>query len=227
MCKIELSLGKLPERSRSWCQPENLLMRRAAAGSNRRRRDLWHGPDCRSNVRNSGGEPRRQHGGLQKQFLLSAGLRASARCCSPIQILAGCCLGRSVVACSKLLFDGKPEAVAEVASRAASLTRQRIAKDRERLLIPADAASVSGLAKHYASKEFGDLAVSSANGVTTFDLGEWKSTVASRKNDDGTISFITIDPGTDGFEFVVGERGGKRVLIIRDGQHEYVFNEVA
>jgi hypothetical protein len=60
-----------------------------------------------------------------------------------------------------------------------------------------------------------------------FDFGEWKSTVASRKNDDGTMSFITIDPAVYGFEFVVGERGGKRVLIIRDGQHEYVFNEAA
>ena len=51
--------------------------------------------------------------------------------------------------------------------------------------------------------------------------------MASRKNDDGTTSFITIDPGTDGFEFVVGEREGKRALIIRDGQHEYTFREVA
>ena len=41
------------------------------------------------------------------------------------------------------------------------------------------------------------------------------------KNDDGSISFITIDPGTDGFEFVVGNRAGKRVLIIRDG-HTFV-----
>lgn len=65
----------------------------------------------------------------------------------------------------------------------------------------------------------------SENGATIFDLGEWKSQVASRKNDDGTISFITIDPGTDGFEFVVGDREGKRVLIIRDGQHEYIFRE--
>jgi hypothetical protein len=63
--------------------------------------------------------------------------------------------------------------------------------------------------------------------ATIFDLGEWQSTVASRKNDDGTTSFITIDPGTDGFEFVVGDRAGKRVLIIRDGQHEYVFAETA
>jgi hypothetical protein len=51
--------------------------------------------------------------------------------------------------------------------------------------------------------------------------------VASRKNDDGTISIITIDPGADGFEFLVGARSGKRVLIIRDGQHEYIFTEAS
>jgi hypothetical protein len=93
--------------------------------------------------------------------------------------------------------------------------------------VPAAPASVAGLAKRYFSKELGELAVLIQDGVSTFDLGEWKSTVASRKNDDGTTSFITIDPGNDGFEFVVGERAGKRVLIIRDGQHEYVFSETA
>ena len=41
------------------------------------------------------------------------------------------------------------------------------------------------------------------------------------------FSFITIDPTDDGFEFVVGERSGRWVLIIRDGQHEYVFTEAA
>ena len=65
------------------------------------------------------------------------------------------------------------------------------------------------------------------DGATTFDFGEWKSTVASRKNDDGTTSFITINPTNDGFEFVVAERAGKWVLTIRDGQHEYIFTEVA
>ena len=126
----------------------------------------------------------------------------------------------------EILFDGKPEAVADVASRAAAHKAQ-IAKERERLVVPAAAEPVSGLAKHYSSKELGELAVANQNGVTLFDLGEWKSSVASRKNDDGTTSFITIDPGTEGFEFVVGERGGKRVLVIRDGQHEYVFTETA
>lgn len=42
----------------------------------------------------------------------------------------------------------------------------------------------------------------------------------------GSAGCIVGSAGTDGFEFVVGERGGKRVLIIPDGQHEYVY-EVA
>ena len=41
-----------------------------------------------------------------------------------------------------------------------------------------------------------------------------------------TISFITIDPDLSGaFEFVVTARGGKKALVIRDGQHDYVFTE--
>ena len=44
---------------------------------------------------------------------------------------------------------------------------------------------------------------------------------------DSKIMLITIDPTNDGFEFVMGERTGKRVLIIRDGQHEYSFTEAA
>jgi hypothetical protein len=63
--------------------------------------------------------------------------------------------------------------------------------------------------------------------ATIFDVGEWKSAVASRKNDDGTMSFVTIDPTIDGFEFVVAEKDGKRRLITRDAQHEYVWTEEA
>jgi hypothetical protein len=126
----------------------------------------------------------------------------------------------------EILFDGKPEAEADIASSAAA-HKAELAKQRERLVVPAAPEMVSGLAKHYSSKELGELDVRSSNGATIFDLGEWKSSVASRKNDDGTTSLITIDPGTEGFEFVVGERSGKRVLVIRDGQHEYTFIESA
>lgn len=122
----------------------------------------------------------------------------------------------------EVLFAGKPEAEADVASRAAAHKAER-AKDRERLVLPPAAEAAAGLARHYSSKELGDLDVRSNNGSTIFDVGEWRSSVASRKNDDGTTSFIMVDPGILGFEFVVGERGGQRALIVRDGQHEYTF----
>ena len=68
----------------------------------------------------------------------------------------------------------------------------------------------------------GEIAVTHPGAETVFDFGEWKTPVASRKNPDGTISFITIAPGGGGFEFVVGS-GPKKTLVIRDAQHEYVF----
>ena len=126
----------------------------------------------------------------------------------------------------EVTFDGKPEAVGDVAG-AASRHKAVLAKERERLVIPADGTEVAKLATRYASKSLGDLKVERGAGGIVFDFGEWKSAVASRKNDDGTISFITVDPTIEGFEFVAGTREGKRVLVVRDGQHEYVFTEGA
>jgi len=126
----------------------------------------------------------------------------------------------------EVVFDGKPEAAGDVASRAAN-HKAEMAKERERLVVPADPVLVAKLAKRYTSKELGAISVVNKDGVITFDFGEWKSTVAPRKNDDGTISFITIDPTNNGFEFVVADNAGKRELIIRDGQHEYIFTEAA
>jgi CubicO group peptidase (beta-lactamase class C family) len=124
----------------------------------------------------------------------------------------------------EIVFDGKPEAVGNVDAAAANFKAQ-LAKERERLVVPANPDVVGKLAKQYSSPALGDIAVGADGGGTTFDFGEWKSKVASRKNDDGTISLITIDPTNAGFEFVVADRSGKRALVTRDGQHEYVFME--
>ena len=81
------------------------------------------------------------------------------------------------------------------------------------------------MAARYTSAALGEIKVVRQKSGTVFDFGEWKSAVASRRNDDGTLSFVTIDPTIDGIEFVVADRDGKRALIIRDGQHEYIFTE--
>jgi CubicO group peptidase (beta-lactamase class C family) len=124
----------------------------------------------------------------------------------------------------EVLFDGKPEAE-ETLNGAVARRKAAIAKERERLVVPADPEAVAKLGKRYTCKELGEVKVVKEGKTIVFDAGEWKSAVASRKNDDGTISFITIDPSSAGFEFVMGDKDGKRQLVTRDAQHEYVFVE--
>jgi hypothetical protein len=125
---------------------------------------------------------------------------------------------------AEVLFDGQLEAADDVAAQAKTYAAE-LAKVRERLVVPADPALVAKLAARYTSKELGEITVKKQGAATVFDFGEFASSIATRKNDDGTISFQTIDPAEDGLEFVAGERSGKRVLVIRDAQHEYVFTE--
>ena len=124
----------------------------------------------------------------------------------------------------EVLFDGRPEADSEIATRAKAM-RAQILAERKLLTVPPDAAAASKLAGKYSSDALGNIAVTRAGDTTTFDFGEWKSPVASRKNPDGTISFITTAPGINGLEFVVGEAEGKRTLVFRDAQHQYAFTE--
>lgn len=123
----------------------------------------------------------------------------------------------------EVLFDGHPEAEALLSADAKSFYAE-LAAERKLMTIPADANESAKLAKHYANSSLGGITVSTSGTSTIFDFSEWKSEVASRKNPDGTISFITVVPGELGFEFVVGS-GAKRTLTLRDAQHEYVFEE--
>jgi CubicO group peptidase (beta-lactamase class C family) len=124
----------------------------------------------------------------------------------------------------EVLFDGKPEAVENVAAQAKRL-KESITAERKRLTAPADATASGKLAARYHNDELGDIAVSHKGKATWFDFGGWRSEVASRSNDDGSLSFVTISPGEDGFEFVVADKGETRSLVLRDAQHEYAFAE--
>ena len=222
--QLELSLGKLPD-GKQLVSAENLLARRARqidVGE-----DHYYGMGLMVDSRY--GIPVVHHGGSMAgyksdiDFLPDSGVGAVLLTNSDN---GGMLLGPFRRRLLEVLFDGKPEAAGDVAAQAAR-HKEVLAKERSRLEVPADASLVSQLATRYYSKDLGELTVLSNNGATTFDFGEWKSAVASRKNDDGTISFITIDPTNSGFEFVKTEKSGKRALVIRDGQHEYTFTEAS
>lgn len=119
----------------------------------------------------------------------------------------------------EVLFDGRPEADADLAARAKTYF-EVLAAERKLLTVPAAADLASGLASEYANAALGGIRVSREGAETVFDFGEWKSPVATRKNPDGTVSFLTTAPGILGFEFVLG---AGRTLTVRDAQHEYKF----
>ncbi|HEX2341826.1 MAG TPA: serine hydrolase domain-containing protein [Vicinamibacterales bacterium] len=122
----------------------------------------------------------------------------------------------------EVLFDGRPQADADLTAQAKSYFEQ-LAAERKLLTVPATQAEAAKLAARYTNDALGEIAVQRNRAATVFDFGEWKSEVASRKNPDGTISFLTITPGIFGLEFVVGS-GPNPTLVVRDAQHEYVFS---
>jgi hypothetical protein len=124
----------------------------------------------------------------------------------------------------EVLFDGKPEADAQLAANA-EVFKSAMAKEFELLSVPAEKDRSAALGGRYRNQVLGDIRVQRVDGATTFDFGEWRSEVGSRENPDGTTSFMTIVPGLTGLEFVVGE-GEEETLIMRDAQHEYVFDAI-
>jgi CubicO group peptidase (beta-lactamase class C family) len=222
--KMELALGLLPDGTRLLSK-DSLLERRKGQAS--MGEDTTYGMGLV--VDTQYGIPVIHHGGSlfgyksDMIFLPDHGVGAVVLTNSDTGSYLGGLLRRRLL---EVLFDGKAEAV-EQARVALQQRRAGIAKNRERLVIPADATEAGKLAAHYVSPSLGALRVRSENGATIFDFANWHSAVASRRNDDGSLSFIAIDPTIGGFTFVVGASDGKRALIIRDAQHEYAFIESA
>ena len=220
--QMELALGKLAD-GRPLVSQENLLARRAAqipVGE-----DMAYGMGL--TVDGRWGIQILRHGGSMPGYrsdmmwLPEYGVGAVVLTNS---VAGGALLAPFLRRLVEVLFDGRSEAGEQLAVAAAQIDAS-IAKARERLAIPPDPAEAGKLAPYYRSPALGGLAVKQAARTLVFDLGEWRSTMASRRNDDGTVSFITIDPTVGGYGFVTSERAGKRALVIRSGQHEYVFTE--
>jgi len=124
----------------------------------------------------------------------------------------------------EVLYDGHAEAAGDIKARARQIEAERV-EFRRRLLVPAAPADVAQIAASYFNPDLGSIAVEKVGATVRFRTAAWSSAVASRHNDDGTTSFLTIDPALQGLDLVVGKNGGKRTLTTRDGQHTYVFVE--
>jgi CubicO group peptidase (beta-lactamase class C family) len=125
----------------------------------------------------------------------------------------------------EVIYDGKPEAVSEIAA-AASRNKAQIAARRAKITVPGDPAVLSALAPRYRTPAIGDLTIRDQGGTKWIKAGVIDGPLATRTNADGTVSLVTAGPGAIGVEAVMGQQNGLRTLTILDSQHEYVYTEV-
>jgi len=122
----------------------------------------------------------------------------------------------------EIVFDGKPEADESI--RLAAANRKAASeKMRELLTLPIPADALGKLAPRYKNAQLGNITVTRKGGKVYVRTVNWGSELALRKNEDGTQSYLTIDPGLEGIEFVRDDKADKPTLILRDAQHEYRF----
>lgn len=124
----------------------------------------------------------------------------------------------------EIMFDGEPQALA-IADANAKANKASWDAQRKLIQYPADKAALDGLAARYHNDALGDVVVTKKDGKAWFDVGAFKSEIATSPQPDGSLAFVMIDPVASGFLLVRADVDGRRRLIARDGQHEYVFEE--
>ena len=125
----------------------------------------------------------------------------------------------------EVVYDGKPEAEKAIAPAAARLRAANEAR-RARLTVPGDPNVLAGLARAYRSPDGLNLTITDRDGGKTLSAGFIEGPIATRKNPDGSVSIVTVGPGSIGVDALVGVKDGKRTLSIRDSQHEYLYTEI-
>ncbi|MBA0084091.1 MAG: beta-lactamase family protein, partial [Acidobacteria bacterium Pan2503] len=154
--KLEMDKGKVSD-GKQLVSAENLLARRApqvALGE-----DATYGMGLE--VSTKYGVPVLSHGGSMGGFKSNWYLLPDSEIGAAILTnsdTGGMLLGPFSRRLLEVVFDGKPEAEGDVAAQAARYKAQ-LAKERERLVVPAAPDLVAKLAKKYACKELGEIDV--------------------------------------------------------------------
>lgn len=220
--QLELGRGVLPEGKRVVSEANLLERRKHGVPSGE---DQWYGMGLFED--RFYGVPVVYHGGAMPGYMTNFWVLPDAKVAAVL--LTNADTGNSLLRpfmrrLLEVLYDGKPEAAGNVAATAAAI-QASAKKEREKLVLPPAPDAVAALAKSYSSAELGKLKVVREGDGVRFVFTDWSSAMATKRNDDGTLSFVTADPSITGFAFTVAEDKGKRTLVVRDSQHEYVFRE--
>ncbi len=218
----ELKEGVLPSGKRM-VSADNLLIRRARGvptGNN-----TWYGMGLEDDA--TFGVSVIQHGGSMFGYksnwfaIPSAGVGMVVLTNSEYGYALADALKRKLL---EVLYNGKPEAAEDVTS---TVTRRAAseAKFRSQLVYPVPVASSATIIGSYSNPELGPLKISRDGDRLLLRATSIWSELATKPNDDGTTSIVTISPGIGGESMLIGNKNGLVTLTLNDGQHDYVWQK--
>ena len=88
-------------------------------------------------------------------------------------------------------------------------------------------AWVTAVAGAWTADGLGRIELRSEKGKAVFDAGEWKVTFGKKTDRDGTVKLVTTSAPLAGFELIPRDKDGRKVLVLDDEQHSYVFERAA
>lgn len=126
----------------------------------------------------------------------------------------------------ELLFDGKPEAQADMENVLSRRKNELERTQKQRVLKPG-AAWFKTFAGRYHNEELGGLTLQVHGDAASFRSDGWQGEAAKKVASDGAVSLVSVTPPFGDLEFVPGQKDGRRTLTFTgDEQHPYVFTEV-
>jgi CubicO group peptidase (beta-lactamase class C family) len=126
----------------------------------------------------------------------------------------------------EILFDGEPEAQDDLAE-AMKLQQKTIDEEWKLVQADPDPAWVNELAGAWTADGLGRIELRREKGKAVFDAGEWSVTFGKKTDRDGTVKLVTTGAPLAGIELIPRDKNGRKVLVLEDGQHSYVFERAA
>jgi CubicO group peptidase (beta-lactamase class C family) len=126
------------------------------------------------------------------------------------------------------LFEGaKPLADARVEYFSKS-HKDDIAKNMDRITPQPDAAWLNAVVGTYTNADLGKLTVTAGPKGGRLDAGEWQSAIGQKKDADGSLKVVLLDPPLAGLSLLIGgDDRAHRTLTLLDDQVKYVFTRAA